>query len=84
MEKVITEWKIVETDEGFRIEVKGDKEHLREWVNRMADRGPLRRARHWRRFGLGGPGCGHSAHGTGHRTKRQPNKPTVVTLWRER
>jgi hypothetical protein len=59
MEKVITEWKIVETDEGFRIEVKGDKEHLREWVNRMAARGPLRRARHWRRFGLGGPGCGH-------------------------
>jgi hypothetical protein len=59
MEKVITEWKIVETDDGFRIEVKGDKEHLREWVNTIGAHGPLRRARRWMRFGSGGPGCGH-------------------------
>jgi hypothetical protein len=59
MEKVITEWKIVETDDGFRIEVKGDKEQLRHWVNRIGAHGPPHRARHWRRCAFGGPGFGH-------------------------
>jgi hypothetical protein len=29
MEKVINEFKVVETDDGFRIEIKGDKEVIR-------------------------------------------------------
>jgi hypothetical protein len=29
MEKVIGEFKIVETDEGYRIEIKGDKEKMK-------------------------------------------------------
>jgi hypothetical protein len=32
MEKVIQEFRIIETDDGFRIEIKGDKEQLREFV----------------------------------------------------
>ncbi|MCI0399635.1 MAG: hypothetical protein L0322_32535 [Chloroflexi bacterium] len=29
MEKIISEFKIVETEDGFRIEIKGDKEAIR-------------------------------------------------------
>ena len=29
MEKVINEFKVIETDDGFRIEIKGDKEAIR-------------------------------------------------------
>jgi hypothetical protein len=32
MEKIIQEFRIIETDDGFRIEIKGDKEELREFV----------------------------------------------------
>ena len=32
MEKVIKEFKIIETDDGFRIEIKGDKEVLRKML----------------------------------------------------
>lgn len=32
MEKVLQEFRIIETDDGFRIEIKGDKDQLREWV----------------------------------------------------
>jgi len=32
MEKVINEIKIVETDDGFRIEIKGDKEAIRQML----------------------------------------------------
>ncbi len=38
MEKVIQEFKIVETDDGFRIEIKGDKEKMREFVMNMDPR----------------------------------------------
>ncbi len=30
MDKVINEFKLIETDDGFRIEIKGDKEALRK------------------------------------------------------
>ncbi len=30
MEKIISEFKVIETDDGFRIEIKGDKETLRK------------------------------------------------------
>ena len=32
MEKVINEFKVIETDDGFRIEIKGDKEAIREML----------------------------------------------------
>ena len=35
MEKVIQEWRIVETDVGYRIELKGDKEAMRQWVEHL-------------------------------------------------
>jgi|Deesub1362A_J573_1020465.scaffolds.fasta_scaffold01670_7 hypothetical protein len=37
MEKVISEFRVVETDDGFRVEFKGDKEKLRQrfrWAGR--------------------------------------------------
>jgi hypothetical protein len=30
MEKTISEFKVIETDDGFRIEIKGDKEAMRQ------------------------------------------------------
>ena len=33
MEKVISEFKIIETEDGFRIEIKGDKEAIRRMLN---------------------------------------------------
>jgi hypothetical protein len=38
MEKVIQEFKVIETEDGFRIEVKGDKERMRQFVERMDPR----------------------------------------------
>lgn len=35
MEKIISEFKVIETDEGFRIELKGDKEAIRRMINFM-------------------------------------------------
>ncbi|MCC6805002.1 MAG: hypothetical protein IT319_19125 [Anaerolineae bacterium] len=57
-EKVIQEFQIVETDDGFRIELKGDKEILRRMLFEggfpfgMPSRGALRFARH---FPFAGP-----------------------------
>jgi len=61
MEKIISEYKVIETDDGFRIEIKGDKETLRK----MFTGGP----RHLRGKGpFGhhfpcGPGFGHKFRG---------------------
>jgi hypothetical protein len=38
MEKVIQEFRIIETDDGFRIEIKGDKEQLRDFVMNLDPR----------------------------------------------
>lgn len=32
MDKVLHEFRIIETDDGFRIEIKGDKEQLRPMI----------------------------------------------------
>lgn len=45
MDKIIQEFRIIETDDGFRIEIKGDKEQLRDFVmhldpRRWAHHGP--------------------------------------------
>lgn len=60
MENVISEYRVIETDDGFRIEIKGDKEKLRPFVNGAwgPGGGP------WR----GGPWHGgpwHGGHGPG-------------------
>ena len=39
MEKVITEFKVIETDDGFRIEIKGDKEKIRSFIPWFGGRG---------------------------------------------
>lgn len=38
-EKVLQEFRIIETEDGFRIEIKGDKEALRDWVMGLDPRG---------------------------------------------
>lgn len=38
MEKIIKEFRVIETDDGFRIEIKGDKEQMREFVMSMDPR----------------------------------------------
>jgi len=35
MEKVISEFKVIETDEGFRIELKGDKAHMKSFMREV-------------------------------------------------
>lgn len=60
MEKIIQEFRIIETDDGFRIEIKGDKEQLREWVMHLDPR-------HWGgpgfRFAFGPHRMGRGKHG---------------------
>lgn len=62
-EKVIHEVKIVETEDGYRIEIKGDKERMKEWrfgpfgPMRHAMRHRMRRIRHHMHGGFG-PGYG--------------------------
>lgn len=51
MEKVINEFKVIETDDGFRIEIKGDKEAIRRMIGAFGP--PFFRARKRR---PGGPG----------------------------
>jgi hypothetical protein len=51
-DKVISEFKVVETEDGYRIEIKGDKEKLKK----MFEHGPMgfargRHFRHHRGFG---------------------------------
>ncbi len=65
-EKVIHEYKLIETDDGFRIEIKGDKEQIRKWM----EGGSRHRRMGWRGrgpCGFGFPGMmfmkGH--HGPG-------------------
>ena len=63
MEKVIGEFKIVETEEGYRIEIKGDKEKMKEMFSSLRGR-KFRRHFHPFDFGFGhafwgemGPWC---------------------------
>ncbi len=44
MEKIVNELRVIETDDGFRIEIKGDKEKIRAF---MAGVGKQRRWPHW-------------------------------------
>ena len=60
MEKVISEWRVVETDDGFRIEIKGDKEAMRECLKHRGHHGPMHFARRMR---FGPWGAGFAGHG---------------------
>jgi hypothetical protein len=55
MEKIISEFRVIETDDGFRIEIKGDKEKIKSFMTGFGrrQRGPHWHARH--RRGPGGP-----------------------------
>lgn len=48
-EKVIHEYRVIETDDGFRIEIKGDKERIRKWI----EGGPRHRHKRWRKRAYG-------------------------------
>lgn len=48
-EKVIHEYRIIETDDGFRIEIKGDKERIRKWIEGR----PRHRHKRWRKRAYG-------------------------------
>jgi hypothetical protein len=50
MDNVISEFKVIETDDGFRIEIKGDKEKIRSFIGNFEHS----KSRHWRH----GPGPG--------------------------
>lgn len=52
MEKVIGEFKIVETEEGYRIEIKGDKEKVKGIFSGLRWR--KFRSHHFHPFGFGG------------------------------
>jgi hypothetical protein len=41
MEKIINEVKIIETEDGFRIEIKGDKEAIREMLRNFGSGFPI-------------------------------------------
>ncbi len=60
MEKVIREWRIIEVDDGYRIEIKGDKEAMRRWVEHFRPWARRRMHRHWPPF------WGGRAHFWGH------------------
>lgn len=53
MEKVINEFKVIETEDGFRIEIKGDKEAIRRMIGGFGP-GSFRGKKHH----SGGPGFG--------------------------
>ena len=52
MEKLIKEFKVIETDDGYRIEIKGNKEHFERMFSR---KGWSRWARRRHRHGFGFP-----------------------------
>src|SRR5258707_11669606 len=58
-EKVIHEVRVVETEDGFRIEIKGDKERLKEMFSKGFPFGGLGRIM----GGFGPFGGGHGRHG---------------------
>ncbi len=58
MEKLIQEFRVIETDDGFRIELKGDKERMRSFVTRMDPRRRSGGRAAWGHGHRGRHGCG--------------------------
>lgn len=80
-EKVLHEFKLIETEDGFRVEVKGDKEKIKKMgFGRMFGMGfgSSRGRRHgrgrWRKHRHGRHQCGHHKHDT---AKEAPSEKTV-------
>ena len=63
MDKIITEFRVIETDDGFRIEVKGDKQAIHKWMKHLGMCSPMHRGRH--RMPFGPWGFHHAHHGSG-------------------
>lgn len=40
MEKIINEVRVIETDDGFRIEIKGDKEKIKDFMSSLGKHRP--------------------------------------------
>lgn len=55
MERIINEFRVIETDDGFRIEIKGDKEKLRSVLSGFGGRARGRHGHHRRRAFAWGP-----------------------------
>ena len=82
-EKVIHEVKVVETEDGYRIEIKGDKERIKSL--RFGPFGPMRHAmrnrmrrmrHHMRGYGPGcGPGYGPWGWGWDEEDEPEPEAP---------
>ena len=53
MEKVINELRVIETDDGFRIEIKGDKDQIKAFMSGFGKHKPGRRGRHRAPFPFG-------------------------------
>lgn len=49
MEKIISEFRVIETDDGYRIEIKGDKEKMKSFMKENQERAyhGWRRKRGW-------------------------------------
>ncbi|KAA3660885.1 MAG: hypothetical protein DWQ04_18110 [Chloroflexi bacterium] len=79
-EKVIQEVRIIETDEGYRIEINGDKEKLRQMGF-----SPERMFRRGMGFGMMGKrkhgGHGHHRHGHRRRRMRGHFGPGFMPPW---
>lgn len=55
MEKVINEFRVIETDDGFRIEIKGDKEKIKSFMSGFGKHAHGHHRRAHRRGGPSGP-----------------------------
>jgi len=53
MEKVINEFRLIETDDGYRIEIKGDKERLKKLL--FGGFGGFGGRKHWKKRHRRGP-----------------------------
>ncbi len=66
MERVISEFRLVETDDGYRLEVKGDKEAMRKAMHSFCHGRHAHRGFPFGPFGFGGFAGGpwhHHRHG---------------------
>ena len=59
MERIVNEFRVIETDDGFRIEIKGDKEKIRSLLRGFGRHGDKA---HWRAHHRHGPWEGFGLH----------------------
>jgi len=59
MERIVNEFRVIETDDGFRIEIKGDKEKIRSLLSGF---GRHRDKSHWRAHHRHAPWEGFGFH----------------------